>query len=380
MDEQPEKFRIYCDKSSANVRKIIRFMGRKRLKHPDNADLIWVRHRFASFYDKLTPYQCFNHLPAEGSLANKGTLYAHLNAHAKEHPERDFTAKDFLQPSYRLYIPEERDAFLAQMPAADREENLWILKPCNLSKGVGIRVIWKLNDIKQQLIDNSGQLPVKKHGLQDYIIQKYIKNPLLLNGHKSEIRVYWLIASLDPLLVLMFNGGTTRLTTLKYSLGDYDNPLVHVTNAYQQKKHPEYDSLAVLKWSFKDLGIYFVESGYTDNENYIAEVLLPKCNAIIATVVEAMASTLKAKPGTGLCFGLYGADIIIDDNLTPWLAEVQRGPGLSHSDDVKKHVIPAMVAESINIMQEVRYKKLHNLSLTDLESARFFQWVVNEAR
>ena len=50
----------------------------------------------------------------------------------------------------------------------------------------------------------------------DYIVQRYIRNPLLLSGRKSEIRLYWLIANLDPLIVLLYREGTVRLNTLLF--------------------------------------------------------------------------------------------------------------------------------------------------------------------
>ena len=47
--------------------------------------------------------------------------------------------------------------------------------------------------------------------------------------------MYWLIASLNPLLVLMYPEGTVRLTTKKFKLSHLDDPLIHITNLYQQK-------------------------------------------------------------------------------------------------------------------------------------------------
>jgi len=75
-----------------------------------------------------------------------------------------------------------------------------------------------------------------------------------------EIRTYWVIASVDPLIVL-YRDGTVRLTTQNYQHGDWENPLIHITNTKQQKKSgpllfpnctiPEVDSLPVSGLSFK---------------------------------------------------------------------------------------------------------------------------------
>lgn len=69
---------------------------------------------------------------------------------------------------------------------------------------------------------------------KEFVAQRYILNPLLLNGKKMEIRTYWMIASLEPFIVL-YHDGTVRLTTQDYKKDDWSNPLIHITNTAQQK-------------------------------------------------------------------------------------------------------------------------------------------------
>lgn len=378
MDQKPLK--IYCDSNSKNVLKIIQHMNVERVEHPDDGDILWFRSRYNNIFKTLNPNQYINHFHTEGCMVDKGKLYASLQCYMNAQTDDTLAAEAFLQPSYRLNNETERAAFLAQLPAQDTVENLWILKPANLSKGIGVQIVWQFDQLKQVLVENKGVLRVKNHGLQEYTIQKYIQNPLLLEGRKSEIRVYWLIACVDPLMVLMFNEGTVRLNTLPFKLDDFDNQLIHVTNVHQQKKHPEYDPEAILKWNFADLQTYLIEKEYTDQQNYLSEVFMPRCHDIIRTVVAANINKLRENNFKGQYFGLYGADIILDSNLTPWLAEIQKGPGLSHSDDIKKRVIPPMLHETFTIMAEIRQRKLNQKSLQQIEAVKNFEWVINEAK
>jgi hypothetical protein len=65
-------------------------------------------------------------------------------------------------------------------------------------------------------------------------VQKYIPNPLLLNGHKFDFRVYLLVANLDPLIILYHDG------FLRLAVDEYDqtstSDTTHITNTELAKK------------------------------------------------------------------------------------------------------------------------------------------------
>ena len=371
--------KIYCDAVSKNVLSILAQLDAELVPHPDQANILWCRNHYNRFFKTLTAEQYINHFPSESCLVNKSKLVASLRAYGQRQPTGALLVDEFLQPSYRLSDKQEREEFLAQLPTQDTVENLWILKPANLSQGNGIKVIWDFANFKEQLQTNNGKLTVENYGLQDYIIQKYIQNPLLLEGRKSEVRLYWLLASVEPLIVLMFHEGTVRLNTLPFKLDEFENQLIHVTNVHQQKQHPDYDPHAILKWSFADLQAYLLENNHTLDQNYLNKYFMPRCCDIIRTVVAANIETLRKNAFHGQHFGLYGADIILDDALNPWLTEIQKSPGLSYSDAIKQQVIPPMIGETFNIINEIRQRKLNNQRLQHLDSVTHFQWVVNEA-
>lgn len=78
------------------------------------------------------------------------------------------------------------------------EWNIWIMKPTSKSRGRGIQVI---NDITQVMYSE----PV--------ILQKYLKNPLLLRGYKFDMRIYVLVTSFNPLEAFLYKEGFARMTT-----------------------------------------------------------------------------------------------------------------------------------------------------------------------
>lgn len=370
---------IYCDKPSNCARAIMTAANTQFTTSQNHADLIWRRKNYRQCYHQLQPTQLLNHIPNEGSMIDKGNLTEQLHRYAAEYFDARLALKKLYPESFRLYNQQEYENFMQQLPKQDTEENLWILKPNNLSKGVGMKVLWDLAPLRAQSypIDFSKFIDDVK-GHQEYIIQRYIKDVLLIHGRKSEIRVYWLIANLNPLQVLMYHEGTVRITTTAFKLGDYDNPFIHITNTYQQKKNPEFNPKDSLKYSFTDLGNYIMKEKLTDSNHFLDD-LRENVKKKLIYVVRACMKKLQDTPKKGLFFGLYGADFILDKSLNPWLAEIQKGPGLDFSDPIKKALIPPMFQEAINIVLEVQKKTRAKENLAKLDSVKHFEWLINEA-
>ena len=62
------------------------------------------------------------------------------------------------------------------------------------------------------------------------IVSKYIENPLLINGHKSDLRLYVLVTSYDPLVIYLYEEGLVRFAAVKYDGGNLWNPCIHVNS------------------------------------------------------------------------------------------------------------------------------------------------------
>lgn len=103
------------------------------------------------------------------------------------------------------------------------EKNLWIVKPTNSSRGRGIYIIDNVSEVN----------------LEDVaIISKYIEDPLLINGHKFDLRIYVVITSYEPLRIYVFKEGLVRFASELYSMGDAKtNQYNHLTNYSINKKN-----------------------------------------------------------------------------------------------------------------------------------------------
>ena len=58
------------------------------------------------------------------------------------------------------------------------------------------------------------------------VICKYISNPLLVNNHKFDLRIYVLVTCIDPLRIYIYNEGLARFASEPY---DSNTNCIHKT-------------------------------------------------------------------------------------------------------------------------------------------------------
>ena len=64
------------------------------------------------------------------------------------------------------------------------------------------------------------------------VVAKYIDNPLLVNGHKWDLRLYVAVTSYDPLCIYLYEEGLVRFATVRYDSSGKNlwNPCMHLCN------------------------------------------------------------------------------------------------------------------------------------------------------
>ena len=73
------------------------------------------------------------------------------------------------------------------------------------------------------------------------VISRYISNPLLINGHKFDLRIYVVVTSYEPLRVYVFKEGLARFASESYSTKlNKNNKYIHLTNYSVNKKNDKF--------------------------------------------------------------------------------------------------------------------------------------------
>ncbi|XP_064538606.1 polyglutamylase complex subunit TTLL1 isoform X2 [Drosophila montana] len=238
--------------------------------------------------------------PNNTKLGIGGTRYMHL----------DIIPMTFVLPAdYNLFVEE-----FHKNPAST-----WIVKPSDKSQGVGIYLINKLSKLKRFAYEARTFYP---HFHRDTcVISKYIDNPLLIGGKKFDLRLYVLVTTFNPIKAYLYNEGFCRFCTQRYDQTEIDNVFMHLTNVSIQKNNKEYNTIHGGKWSMQNLCLY-LDSIRGEG---VSKQLSRRISETIRHSLDAVAPVMA---NDRHCFEVYGYDIIIDNNLKPWLIEINTSPSI----------------------------------------------------
>ncbi|XP_046759201.1 inactive polyglycylase TTLL10 isoform X2 [Gallus gallus] len=286
--------------------------------------------------------------------------------------------EEFFPESFRLDLKEERNAFFEHC----KEEEIWICKPSCSNQGRGIFLLKNpsaVTTLQAKLYSSERDLPSKRvpcGAPQTRIVQRYIDQPLLLEGKKFDVRSYLLIACTAP-YVLFFAQGYVRLTCSNYDATS-DDLTVHLTNQYMQKKNSLYSQLKdETVWGMEHFNSYINEKfGKTNSlpQDWVFTVFT-RMKQIMLQCFLAAKHKLDRKLGY---FDLIGCDFLIDENFKVWLLEMNANPALHTNCKVLRDIIPSIIYESLDLVLEIFTKCLKGQSVLPLKTLCHFVLLYNE--
>jgi tubulin polyglutamylase TTLL4 len=331
--------------------------------------VLWSSHPPPEVLRIMKPNQKTNHFPGSWHLGRKDLLWRAVSKmHRRFGRTYNITPQGYILPKGM----KEWDANRARQPDA-----LWIWKPCGQSCGRGIKVL------SSEISEADLKDLQRKRG----ICQRYIPNPLLINGFKFDLRVYVVVVSYDPLKVYVNTEGLVRLATVKYSTdkSSLECRTMHLTNYSVNKlssdfvqnkdavakvddedddmEQPEEPDGNASKWSFAELRRYFEQKGldYDAAFSGINDLVIKTLLAVEPQIVGEWSRALEnesagwgargpagAHPAS--CFETYGFDVLIDQDLKSWLLEVNICPSLSSGSPLDKRIKTKLVADTLTLV------------------------------
>ncbi|KAL7310798.1 hypothetical protein PS15m_010245 [Mucor circinelloides] len=300
-ESKPKAESITVCTDTTFIQQFLKLDNVKFTTDPAKADILWTSQDFQG-WDSLEPHQIVNQFPDE-----KCVTYKHNMA---ELIQKTYGLPDWFMPTYNIMTQLSEVVGDYLNSEENQETNLWILKPWNMARGLGLDITNNLSEIVRQH-DN----PVPK------IAQRYLVSPCLYNGKKFDLRYIVLVRRTEPnLLALVYNMFWTRLANKKYDMDNLDDYECQFT----VMNYSKYEMTQLDHKSF----IHNMEKQHNIKWDQVQKDI----NAAIKHVLVAAASTPQPLGLAGRdtskfdAFSVYGFDIMLTDDFKPVVIETNFSP------------------------------------------------------
>lgn len=309
-------------------------------------NVLWIGHNPKSnFYEKISLFQKISHFPNSFEITRKDRLCS-----AVIRMQELFGKENFSFTPETFNLP---DDFSLLYSGFNKEKKaVWIVKPPCSSQGRGI-----------YLIDAISEVPID----EPCIVSRYISNPLLINFLKFDMRIYVLVSSYEPLRIYIYQEGLARFASEPYKSGQKSNKFMHLTN-YSVNKRSEHfiqnedfrmdDSGH--KWSISAV-MKLLESHGINTDLLWKNIY----DLVIKSILTGEATVLETSKRLGLhrgnCFDLLGFDVLLDNNLKPWLLEVNLSPSMATDSPLDMYIKSNLLADMFNLIGVRAFDKKKDL-------------------
>ncbi|RKO96627.1 tubulin-tyrosine ligase, partial [Caulochytrium protostelioides] len=266
-----------------------------------------------------------NHFPGMEAICRKNHLARNTARLSRRFPN-DY---NFMPRTWQL--PADYNDLKRAFQAARAPGKLpptFIAKPSQGCQGRGIFLTQQLADIED---------------LQtSMVVQRYLPDPLLIDGLKFDLRVYVLVASVNPLKIWLFDDGLARFATVPYAAPSPENLAcmpMHLTNYKINKDapgfvHSDREDMGS-KQSIKAVLARLRREGAPVDQLWheIGQII---CKTLLMIQPELASNLRAAMHDAALhgvqespCFEVLGFDIMMDRQYRPWILEVNHSPSFT---------------------------------------------------
>jgi len=337
-----------------------------------NVNIFWTSQAMNEYKHLGKHFSCLaqmsNHILGHRALGRKDYVAENAILYGKSFESRPkcFNHDKFFPATWLLYEKEDCLHFFEILNSVEYEETkaekhiLFIRKIASGShRGEGVQPVDKAEeDDLKKIYENGKQCGISK---KNYIVQSYIENPLLLNGHKFDFRVYMLVASSDP-MIAYYHDGFLRVTLANYDASSGDKKSLLTNLALNQQIYDDakegnlYEGMdeeslkQAQQWSYQRLQDHLLEKGIITDPNWLDNHLRPQFKKAMIHLLRMTSHRLRKDVTT---FELYGVDFLLDTNLNLWFIEANSGPAIGGYSVPMEKFILQMVKDHFEIVSGI---------------------------
>jgi hypothetical protein len=317
----------------------------------------WHRyHKIGTHF--LCPGQLYNHIPGNEHMGNKDEMVQQVRDYGAYYEGRGECFDPWKFLPYTLNMGREEHCLELVQHLKDVSQNInWIRKIArNSHNAEGVDVVNEA--VATEILDAVKGGELCGETLTEYIVQQYIPDPLLVYGRKFDFRVYMLIVSMDPFIVL-YHDGFLRVSLYTYDQGASET-MAHVTNTQLAKDMLEArnataeeweETMQSQMWTFPTFEEYMQEAGLVDS-GWLDDFLRPVMKQKMLHLARMHFPTLMQLTNA---FEIFGIDFLFDSSLNLWFLESNVSPAMQATTKEKGELQSTIVKDMTDLVLALHY-------------------------
>jgi hypothetical protein len=342
------------------------------------------------YHRSIKPWQRINQIPNTNLWDDKDSMAHYINRYYeinKREPLHSFPE------SYVVHDPADLKRFQDRLLQGGGLDIPWVIKQPTVNRGK-VRLSYMLHPLRfscflmllgvcagfSQGVTIVGPHAEELHTLLNrtpgeedqgrLVVQRYICDEMTYNERKFDFRVFWMVASVDPLIVLYHTRHNyVRIGHAKYDESNFNDTKSHLTTHTfgANERKATWDEFKAYIEEFQAIQgsrlAHLSVDPFAHVQNQIMQIL--------AVVVDAFRNvTFHSYDFVSQnAFSLHAADMLIDNDLDVFLIELTDGPGKDEDYDFRIAMHNSIFGSVVDIFEDVTARQVlgHHLDVQDMK-------------
>ena len=219
--------------------------------------------------------------------------------------------------------------------------SLWIAKPSMTNGGAGVELVPSCGALLSSLRANPE--------LREWVVQRYVDRPLLVDNRKFHLRVY--VLCVGRLKVYVCKDVLALFSLKRYDTASLSERDAHITNTcVQNPESLDEEMRSVRMW---DEIIEEISKEQGSDREVLAERVFDEVCDVVGQTFHAVSPEMTTFMALPNCFELFGFDFLLDNDFHPWLLEANAEPDFKQTGGRLQGVVRTVIEGTLALTADV---------------------------